>query len=376
MASTPAAVDRPAPPVAALAPRSEALAALKASGSVGLAIFPIGIAFGMLVVRSGLAWWWASVFSCVIFAGSFEFLLIGLTVAAAPLAQIALTAFLVNSRHVFYALSFPLHRVGSRAGKTYSTFALTDEAYALTASDAARSWPSRRILWLQASIHAYWVAGATTGAALGTVIPAHVAGLNFAMTALFTVLAIDAFRARRDIPIPVLAVACALIARFLLPGQMLLAAFALFTASLLARHACRRKASIHATHALPARRGRRLGRRHLGRAGPALHRPGPAARQRHRRLPRRPHAARRHGDPARLQPAPPAAGRPRSGSAGHRGRGRHGGPASLAAPPSTSHWPPPSPSTDGARPPRPGGQLARSRPSAPGKATQRPPRKE
>jgi predicted branched-subunit amino acid permease len=37
----------------------------------------------MLVVHSGLAWWRASVFSFVIFAGSFEFLLIGLAVAAA-----------------------------------------------------------------------------------------------------------------------------------------------------------------------------------------------------------------------------------------------------------------------------------------------------
>jgi len=129
-------------------PRSEAVAALKTSGSVGLAIFPIGIAFGMLVVHSGLAWWWASVFSSVIFAGSFEFLLIGLAVAAAPLAQIALTAFLVNSRHVFYTLSFPLHQVGGAAGKTYSTFALTDEAYALTTSHPARSWPGRRILWI------------------------------------------------------------------------------------------------------------------------------------------------------------------------------------------------------------------------------------
>jgi 4-azaleucine resistance transporter AzlC len=288
---------------------------LKVSGSVGLAIFPIGIAFGMLVAHSGLAWWWATVFSCVIFAGSFEFLLIGLTVAAAPLAQIALTALLVNSRHLFYALSFPLHRVESKAGKTYSTFALTDEAYALTASDTARSWPSRRILWLQASIHAYWVAGATTGAALGAVIPAHIAGLNFAMTALFTVLAIDAFRARRDVPILVLAVACALIARFLLPGQLLLAAFALFTAVLLARHACPGKANSHASHALSAHRGRRLGRRHLGPAGPALHRPGPAARQRRRGLPQRPHAARGHGDPARLHPEEPATDRPCPGAA-------------------------------------------------------------
>jgi 4-azaleucine resistance transporter AzlC len=222
------------------------MAALRVSGSVGLAFFPIGIAFGMLVVHSGLAWWWASVFSCTIFAGSFEFLLIGLTVAAAPLAQIALTALLVNSRHVFYALSFPLHRITGRAGKVYSTFAMTDEAYALTGGEAARSWSSRRILWLQAFMHAYWVTGATAGAVLGMAVHLRLAGLDFAMTALFAVLAIDALRARRDIPTPVLALACALVARLIVPGQMLLVAFTLFTAGLLARHACRRTGTAHA----------------------------------------------------------------------------------------------------------------------------------
>jgi len=250
MTSALVAAHRPHRPATTAAPprqqRSEAVAAFKISGSVGLAIFPIGIAFGMLVVHSGLAWWWATVFSSVIFAGSFEFLLIGFAVAAAPLAPIALTAFLVNSRHVFYALSFPLNQVKGKIGKIYSTFALTDEAYAFTASQTARSWPSRRILWLQASIHAYWVAGATTGAVLGMIISVHLTGLDFAMTALFTVLAIDAFRARRDIPTPVLAVACALIARFTFPGQMLLAAFALFTTSLLARYAYQKKAGTHA----------------------------------------------------------------------------------------------------------------------------------
>jgi 4-azaleucine resistance transporter AzlC len=255
MASATRTVDRPGRPAAETRPaetrpaatrRGEAREALKISGSVGLAVFPIGVAFGMLVEHSGLAWWWASVFSCVIFAGSLEFLLIGLTVAAAPLAQIALTAFLVNSRHVFYAMSFPLHRVRGKAARAYSTFALTDEAYALTAGETARSWPSRRILWLQAFIHAYWVAGATAGGALGTIISVRVAGLDFAMTALFAVLAIDAFRARRDIPTPALAVACALTARFLFPGQMLLAAFALLTAGLLAGHAHRRSRTAHA----------------------------------------------------------------------------------------------------------------------------------
>jgi 4-azaleucine resistance transporter AzlC len=242
MSSILVAPDDPAHPAPAVAPpRSEALAALRISGSVGLAIFPIGIAFGMVVTHSGLAWWWASVFSCVIFAGSLEFLVVGLTVAGVPLAQIALTAFLVNSRHVFYTLSFPLHRVTGRAAKAYSTFALTDEAYALTTGDAAQSWPGRRIVWLQAFIQAYWVSGATAGAVLGVLLPIHLAGLEFAMTALFAVLALDAFRARRDIPVSALALACALTARLVFPGELLLAAFALFTACLLARYGYARR---------------------------------------------------------------------------------------------------------------------------------------
>lgn len=69
---------------------------------------------------------------------------------------------------------------------------------------------------------------------------------TLSLTALFTVLAIDAFRARRDIPTPVLALTCALIARFVFPGQLLLAGFALFTAGLLAGHAYRKLGAAHA----------------------------------------------------------------------------------------------------------------------------------
>jgi 4-azaleucine resistance transporter AzlC len=86
---------------------------------VALSIFPIGLAFGVLVVHSGLAWWWATVISSLIFAGSLEFLLVGLLVAVAPLTQIAVTTFLVNFRHVFYALSFPLHQVEGVAAKMH-----------------------------------------------------------------------------------------------------------------------------------------------------------------------------------------------------------------------------------------------------------------
>ncbi|WP_351234313.1 AzlC family ABC transporter permease [Streptomyces sp. NPDC002133] len=214
---------------------------------MGLGLVPLGLAFGTLITQSGLDWWWASLFTALIYAGSFEFLLIGLVTAVAPLATVALTALLVNIRHVFYALSFPLHAVRGRPAKAYSTFALTDEAYALTSGEEARSWSSRRIMWLQALMHLYWAGGATAGALLGSLVPDSVTGLDFALTALFAVLAVDAVRDRRnDLPTPALALLSALAARLLFPGQMLLAAFALFTAALLARHLTAPKRPTHA----------------------------------------------------------------------------------------------------------------------------------
>ncbi|MER8091030.1 AzlC family ABC transporter permease [Streptomyces sp. NPDC087532] len=203
---------------------------------MGLGLLPLGLAFGVLITHAGLPWWCASLFTAVVYAGSFEFLLVNLALAVTPLATVALTAFLVNVRHVFYALSFPLDRVRGRLARTYSTFALTDEAYALTTGEQARSWSGARIVWLQVFMQLYWVGGATAGALLGSVVPNSVTGLDFAMTALFAVLALDAVREQRgDLPTPVLALLSALAARLFFPGQMLLVAFTLFTAALLAR---------------------------------------------------------------------------------------------------------------------------------------------
>jgi 4-azaleucine resistance transporter AzlC len=226
---------------------SEARPALRDSSPVGLGFIPLGIAFGVFLTHAGLAWWCAPLFATVIYAGSFEFLLVGLVTAVVPLAAIALTAFLVNVRHVFYALSFPLHRVHGRGAKTYSTFALTDEAYALSTSGPAQAWPTRHILWLQAFLQLYWVSGATAGALLGALVPHRVTGLSFAMTALFAVLAIEAIRAGRgDLPTPVLAALSALAARLIFPGELLLTAFTLSTAGLLARYLITSRRPCHA----------------------------------------------------------------------------------------------------------------------------------
>jgi len=209
-----------------------------------IGILPMGMAFGVLVTHSGLDWWWATVFAAVVFAGSLEFLLIGLVSVMAPFGQVAVTSLLVNFRHVFYALSFPLHRVHGPVAKTYSTFTLTDEAWALTTSPEAQTWSRARILAIQATFQVGWVGSVTVGALGGALIPGSVVGLEFAVTAFFLVLAIDAFSATRNVPLPLAAIACALAARGLFGTQMLVPALAMFTGLLLVPYALRRRREV------------------------------------------------------------------------------------------------------------------------------------
>lgn len=201
----------------------------------------MGISFGVVVAQSPLPWWWAPVFATVIFAGSLEFLILGMVVTLAPLASIAATAFLVNFRHVFYAFSFPLHRVHGRGAKVYSTFTLTDEAWALTTCPEAQTWSRRRILAIQACFQVAWVGGVTAGALGGALIPDSVVGLEFALTAFFLVLGMDAYRSRRNVPIPLVALGCALTGYLLFGDGMLVAAMVLFVAFLITGHALNQK---------------------------------------------------------------------------------------------------------------------------------------
>ncbi|MGW0161925.1 AzlC family ABC transporter permease [Mycobacterium sp. NPDC003323] len=216
------------------------MSVLRVTAPIGLAFLPLGMALGFLVVHAGLDWWWAPVFAAVIYAGSLEFLMVGLAAAGAPLATVALTTLIVNSRHVFYALSFPLHRVRGPLGKAYSTYVLSDEAYAVGVSPDAATWTSRQILGMQCGLHLTWTVSAGLGGLLASALPIDkLAGLEFALTALFIVLAIEAYRQHPDRLTAVAAACCALIAWLLAPGQLLVWAFAAFTALLLVRLAVR-----------------------------------------------------------------------------------------------------------------------------------------
>lgn len=209
---------------------------LRLSLAAGLGMYPLGIAFGLLVIQAGLPWWVAPALSTAGYAGSLELLLIGMITSGAALGAIALTAFLVNFRHVFYGFSFPLRAVKGKLARFYSMYALTDESYAVTAVDP-ENWTARKLLTVQIAFQCYWVGGGLTGVALGSLIPEPIDGLDFALCALFITLILDAYKNGREAPSALLAGLAFSIGVVLTPNSAIFTSLSAFVAMLAARYA-------------------------------------------------------------------------------------------------------------------------------------------
>ena len=114
-----------------------------------------------------------------------EFLAIGLLVTLTPVYSLAVATLLVNFRHVFYGLSFPLRSVRSLLGRIYSVYALTDEVYAIVATKPRSDMSGPRIVTIQLVCQFLWVIPGLIGAVVGAALPAGLDGLQFALTALY-----------------------------------------------------------------------------------------------------------------------------------------------------------------------------------------------
>lgn len=216
--------------------KSEILEGLRLSLAAGLGMYPLGIAFGLLVIQAGLPWWVAPALSTAGYAGSLELLLIGMITSGTALGTIALTTFLVNFRHVFYAFSFPLRAVTGKFTRFYSMYALTDESYAVTAVDP-ENWTARKLLTVQIAFQCYWVGGGLTGVALGSLISEPIDGLDFALCALFITLTLDAYKNGREVPSMLLAGVAFSIGVILTPNSAIFTSLSAFVALLAVRYA-------------------------------------------------------------------------------------------------------------------------------------------
>ena len=217
--------------------REEIHKGIKDTWAAALGLIPLGLAFGLLMVQSGFSWWWTPIFSIVIYAGSMEFLAISMVTGGVSALSSLLTGFMVNFRHIFYGLTFPRKRINSPVGKAYSTYALTDETYAIVSALPREERPTgTRILSIQIFCQILWVGGGLVGALAGQVIPSSVEGMEFALVALFVVLAMDSFRNNQDLSLPLSAAALGILAAFITPGQLLMVSLSAYFLLLIIRY--------------------------------------------------------------------------------------------------------------------------------------------
>jgi 4-azaleucine resistance transporter AzlC len=216
-------------------------AAFPASIPVLLGYMTIGIAFGLLLARSGLPWWLAAVMSVFVYAGAAQFMAIGLLTSGTGIIEIALLTLVINARHMVYGLSLLDRFAACRRFKAYLVFALTDETYGLLTTvhpPAETESPETREAFyvaISALDQSYWVTGSVLGALGGSLIPFDTNGLDFALTALFVVLLVEQMRTvRKPLPYLIAAFSTGLSLVVIGPGNLLIAAIGLSLAGLLA----------------------------------------------------------------------------------------------------------------------------------------------
>ena len=153
----------------------------------------------------------------------------------APLHQVAFLTLMVNFRHLVYGLSMLEKFRGMGLRKLYMMFSLTDETYALLSSAKAPEGVDEHDFFFLVALldHSYWILGSVIGAALGAALGFDTTGVDFAMTALFLVIAVGQWRSAGG-HIPALLGGAATLASLLLVGaeNMLLPALAIIVIAL------------------------------------------------------------------------------------------------------------------------------------------------
>lgn len=153
----------------------------------------LGTAFGIVLTEAGYNVWWALLMSSLVFAGSMQFVMVPMMVAAVSPLTMAITALFVNSRHLFYGLSF-IESYKKMKTRPYMIFSLTDETYSvLCGCKTEDPEESHRSSWFLISLmdQMYWIIGSVFGSLLGQVLPFDMTGIDFSMTALFVVILIE-----------------------------------------------------------------------------------------------------------------------------------------------------------------------------------------
>lgn len=153
----------------------------------------LGIAYGIYMNVSGFNFLYPMLMSLTIFAGSVEFVTVGMLLGSFNPLNALLLTLMINARHLFYGISMLDKYNVPRLKKFYLVYGMCDESFLINYTtdipkDVDKGWFMICVTFLN---QCYWVIGATLGGLFGSFINFNTKGLEFVMTALFVVIFLE-----------------------------------------------------------------------------------------------------------------------------------------------------------------------------------------
>ena len=184
--------------------KNSKLAALRAAFPYTVPIFAgfwfLALAYGINMSVSGFSFVYPMVMSAVIYGGSLEFVAVSMLLSPYAPLQTFLMTLMIQARHLFYGLAMLERYKGYGLRSFYMIFAMSDETFSITCpaeppEGVDRGWFMFFITLLD---QCYWVFSAGLGAVVGSVLPFSTEGVDFVMTAMFTVIFLNQWEKDRQ----------------------------------------------------------------------------------------------------------------------------------------------------------------------------------
>ena len=209
-----------------------------AAWPICLGYFPIGLAFGVAAQKTGLTPLEIGLMSCIVFAGSAQFVGVSMLGMGAGIPAIILTAFTVNLRHLLMSSALALHlKLKDPRWIALFGYGVTDESFAVNlVRFRSGVWDWREALVVNHTANIAWVASTTVGGYAGVLIPPGAFGIDYALPAMLLSLLAFQLHDRIHVMVGVLSGIIAVILCLILPGNlyMLIAPVIAATAGLFA----------------------------------------------------------------------------------------------------------------------------------------------
>lgn len=153
----------------------------------------LGLAYGIYMHAAGFSFVYPMLMSLLIFGGSLEFVAVEMLLSPFAPVQVLIMTLLIQARHLFYGISMLDKYKGMGWKKGYLIFGMCDETFSVNYTseipeDVDRGWFYFFVTLLN---QFYWVASATIGGIIGSLLKFDTSGISFVMTAMFVVIFLD-----------------------------------------------------------------------------------------------------------------------------------------------------------------------------------------